>query len=424
MELRTTFKRVWSYPQRDRWLWLGFLLAAALYYVFHFYRHPAGFPLYRHAAECVWTGQVLQVCKLPFTYPPVFAFVMLPFLAVLPWLGLLIWYAIALICTVWSCRLCEELATRLFPGEWTDRRRELLRLFAILLGLKFILAVFENQAYDLLVLPLALSGILELTDGRDVSGAVWLAAAGALKITPLIFLPYLLFTGRLAAAAVFAIAFAAFSFLPDLLFHPQGSEDGYFLTWVREVAAPGLFNDPSATPLAFWDGANPYNLSLRGAVALAVEGTGHDFLFWLRVVQIAFIASVAVLFVAGRRTKAVPVEVALLILSALMLAPMTSRTHFVGLLLPYYLIVAAVLRNKHVAPISIVALVLSFVLSGIPREVVPPAYSDFMRMHSDSVFAALILVACLGFIWLDKNARSEFAIAHAEHGARDISASG
>jgi hypothetical protein len=174
--------------------------------------------------------------------------------------------------------------------------------------LKFILAVYENQAYDLLSLPIILSGILALTDGRDVSGAIWLAAAAALKVTPLIFLPYLLFKGRIAAAGVFVIAFAVISFLPDFFFHPDGAAHGYFLTWIREVAVPGLFNDASATKLAFWDGANPYNLSLRGAVALAIDGTTYDFLFWLRAVQIAFIVAVAALFIARRRKKAVPLE--------------------------------------------------------------------------------------------------------------------
>jgi hypothetical protein len=398
MNLNTEFARAWGHPQRDRWLWLGFLLVAALYYVFHFYRHPGGFELYRHAADCVWTGQVLQACEPPFTYPPAFALVMVPFVAVPSWLGLLLWYAITLVCTVWCCRLCEELAVRLFPGEWTNPQREWLRLFAILLSLKFILAVYENQAYDLLVLPLILSGILAVRDGREVSGAIWLAAAAALKVTPLIFLPYLLFKGRLGAAGIFVIALGILSFLPDVFFHPQGAAHGYFLTWVREVAAASLFNDASGTKLAFWDGANPYNISLRGAVAIAIAGTPYDFLFWLRAVQLAFIVGMAGMFIAGRRAKAVPIEGALLIMSALMLAPMTSRTHYVGLLLPYYLIVATLIRSRIAGWIGITALVLSFALSGIPREIVPQAFSEFMRMHSDMVYAGLILIACLGFI--------------------------
>jgi hypothetical protein len=398
MNLNTAFARAWGHPQRDRWLWLGFLVAAALYYVFHFYRHPAGFTLYRHAAECVWTGQILQACELPFTYPPAFAFVMIPFLAVPSWLGLLLWYAITLFCTVLCCRLCEELAVRLFPGQWTDAQREWLRLFAILLSLKFILAVYENQAYDFLVLPLLFSGILALTDGRDVRGAAWLATATALKVTPLLFLPYLLYKGRLGAAVIFLIALAAISFLPDIFFVPQGAPHGYFVTWIREVAGSSVFNDASATKLAFWDGANPYNLSLRGAVALALDGTTLEFTFWLRAVQVAFIAFVAALFLANRRAKAVPIESAILVISALMLAPMTSRTHYVGLLFPYYLIVAGIIRNKDFAWIGIAAAVLSFSLSGIPREIVPRAFSEFMRMHSDSVYAALILIACLGVL--------------------------
>jgi hypothetical protein len=48
--------------------------------------------------------------------------------------------------------------------------------------------------------------------------------------------------------------------------------------------------------------------------------------------------------------------------------------------------------------------VLSFWFTGIPREIVPNAYSEFVRMHSDSVYATLLLLAYLGMmIWSPKS---------------------
>jgi hypothetical protein len=93
-----------------------------------------------------------------------------------------------------------------------------------------------------------------------------------------------------------------------------------------------------------------------------------------------------------------PIEGALLIISMLMLSPMTGRSHFVGFLLPYYLIVAAVIRDKKTAWIGIACLLLSYSLSGIPREIVPRAFSEFMRMHSDIVYATLILTVYFAVI--------------------------
>jgi hypothetical protein len=97
----------------------------------------------------------------------------------------------------------------------------------------------------------------------------------------------------------------------------------------------------------------------------------------------------------------IPLEGALLIISALMLAPMTGRGHYVGLLLPYYLIVAGVLMDRNNGRFGIAALGISYSLSGIPREIVPSAFSEFMRMHSDIIYATLILIvyfAVLGHI--------------------------
>jgi hypothetical protein len=66
-------------------------------------------------------------------------------------------------------------------------RTRVAPVFWNFISLKFILAVYEDQAYDLLVLPLILSGILALTDRRDVMAGATLAVAAALKITPLLF---------------------------------------------------------------------------------------------------------------------------------------------------------------------------------------------------------------------------------------------
>jgi glycosyl transferase family 87 len=296
---------VWVHPNRDRWLWAGFLAVSVAYFGLHFARHPGGAELYRHAAECLWHEQALQVCELPFTYPPAFAFVMLPFAAMPMWLTLAIWYAITLAFTVWCCRLCEELVVQMFPGDWSASEREWLRFFAILVGLKFILAVYENQSYDLFVLPMTLTGILALTRGRDLFSGISLAGAAALKVTPLIFLPYLLFKQRYTAAVVFVLAFSAFGFLPDLFFHPQGSAHGYFITWVHQVALPGVFENPTATPHDFWSGPNPYNISLRGALALALDGSPYrlEFGFWLRLIQLTFTAVIGAILLASRKKE-------------------------------------------------------------------------------------------------------------------------
>jgi hypothetical protein len=384
---------------RRHWPWFVLFVVAAAYYPR--FIHPGGMVLYRHAAECVLTQQVLQVCELPFTYPPAFAFVMLPFVAVTLGVAIFIWYLITLACTVLCCWLSETLALRLIPGPWPEKQRIWFRTISIFLSLKFILAVYEDQAYDLLILPFTLYGILALADRKDLRSAASLAVAAAMKVTPLIFLPYLLFKRRFAAAGVFVVVLAAVSFLPDVFFTPQGAAHGYFVTWLREVAAPGLFENAAGSKLAFWDGANPFNLSLRGVTALAIDQTAYqaDFAVILRVVQIAFVAVVGGLFLKAIGWELIPVEGSLLIIAMLMLSPMSGRGHFVTLILPYCVLTAAWFKDKKTAWLGATVLAVSFILcTGIPRDIVPRAFTEYMRMHSDIAWGTVVLIVYLAAI--------------------------
>jgi hypothetical protein len=56
------------------------------------------------------------------------------------------------------------------------------------------------------------------------------------------------------------------------------------------------------------------------------------------------------------------------------------------------------MRAQRAAFIGIAILALSFWFTGIPREIVPYAYSEFVRMHSDSVYATLLLLIYLGMM--------------------------
>ncbi|WP_172980276.1 glycosyltransferase family 87 protein [Tardiphaga sp. P9-11] len=357
--------------------------------------------IYRHAAECVWTQQILQVCDLSFTYPPAFAFVMLPFVALPMWLAVLVWYLITLSCTALSLVLCKRLALKVIPGIWEGKDLLWFEVLSFLISLKFILAVYEDQAYDLFVLPFTLYGIWALVKRRDLAAGASLAVAAALKVTPLIFLPYLLFKRRFAAAGIFAITLMAVSFLPDIFFTPQGGAHGYFITWVHEVAAPGVFENAAATKYAFWDTANPYNLSLRGMIALGIDQTTSQqhFMVILRSVQIIFIVAIGSLFLMALGWEMIAIEGSLLIIAMLMLSPMSGRGHFVQLMLPYCVLVAACIRDLQTRWLGIAVLGLSFVLcTGIPRDIVPRAFTEFMRMHSDIGWGTLVLTVYLATI--------------------------
>jgi alpha-1,2-mannosyltransferase len=391
-------------------LWLVFLIAAAAY--FPRFAHDSTGMLYPQAGECLLLQQPLRVCAPAFTYPPAFAFAMIPFATLSAGAWNVVWYLITLAATVLSYRLAEALALHLVPGPWPPRDLARLRIVGLLLSLKFILAVYENQAYDLLVLPLTLFGLLCLVEKRDITGAASLAVAAALKAMPIIFLPYLLLKRRFVGAAVFILVLLGLSFLPDLFFMPQGADHGYFVSWLRDIAGGGLLENAGAAKAAFWSGPNPLNHSIHGAIARLLDGTPYeeDFLVILRTAQIVFVGVLGVLLIVSARGEStIPVDGSLLIIAMLMLSPMTSRSHYVALMLPYTVIVAYWLRDRRTKLLGAAVMAISFLLATVTSgDLVGKAITDWAYRTSQIEVGALMLIVYLAAIlWNSRRPRAE-----------------
>jgi len=344
--------------------WLVLLVAAAAYYPRFIYA-PAGMDLYAQAAACLLKGQMLETCDPLFTYPPIFAFIVLPLEPLPAWLRDVVWYFITLAATVGLFRLSEMVATNALAAPLTAAEQRWVRLIVLLLSLKLILAVFENQAYDALVVLFVVAGLAALVSGRALESGAGLGFAAALKATPLIFLPYLLWKRHFAAAAAFIVVFAVASYLPDLFFTPAGAAHGYFNSWLREVAGASFGIDPGAAKVEFWRGANLLNHSLRGAVSLNIDERTQHALHRavLAAVDGVFVVFVgALLMLSPRHKQSIAIDGSLLLVSMLMLSPMTSQSHYVALVLPYMTLVTLQFRDERTANLGRAVLAASFVL--------------------------------------------------------------
>jgi hypothetical protein len=379
---------------RHHWVWFLAILAAAAYYP-RFIKLPAGMDTYPQAAACLWHQQMLQVCDPGFTYPPFFALIMLPFAPLPMWIRDLVWYAVTLAATIGAVKLCEFVTGKAVPRPLDRAEPCWLRFLALLLSAKLILAVFENQAYDALVVVSVLVGLAGLSGGRALTAGAGLALAAALKATPLIFLPYLLWKRYFAAAGSFVVVYTVASLLPDILFAPADAH-GYFLTWLQEVAGPSLGINPGSAPFAFWNGANVLNHSLRGAVALNVDEAGQHAMFdaTLALVDGCFIAVVgALLALSPRRPESIAIDGSLLLIAMLMLSPMTSRSHYVALLLPYTALVTLNSRDKSTASLGRAVLGVSFALVTLAgNDAVGQAFTVWAYRHSAMVLGTLVLL--------------------------------
>jgi hypothetical protein len=396
----------WRFVRQYR-LWFVAALAAAAYYP-RFIKLPAGMETYPQAAACLWHGQLLQACDPGFTYPPFFALVMLPFAPMPIWLRDLVWYGVTLLATICAVKSSEFIVRKATARPLDGVESSWLLFFTLVLSAKLILAVFENQAYDALVLVAVLVGLAALSGGRSIAAGASLALAAALKATPLIFLPYLLWKRYFTAAAAFAVVYVAASLLPDLLFTPAGHQ-GYFSTWLEQVAGPPFGISPARAPLAFWDGANILNHSLRGAVALNVDETAQRALYntALAAADGCFIAVIAALLAASpRRPESIAIDGSLLLIAMLMLSPMTSRSHYVALLLPYMALVALNLRDEHSAMLGRVVLAASFVLVTLAgNDAVGQTFTVWAYRHSAMVLGALVLLIYFAALVFERSRR-------------------
>ncbi len=383
---------------RRRWPLL-LLAAAVLLYYPRFVKRPDGMTLFPLAAQCMLQGQPLASCAPAFTYPPAFAFFMIPFTPLPMGLRNVLWYAVLCGATVLSFRLCERLTLRDFPERFGERELLLLRMLTLVLGAKFVLSVFENQAYDVLVFLLVLAGLDGLTRGKDLEAAAGFALAAALKATPLLVLPYLALRRRWRAAALCLGLYAGLSLLPDLVFAQKGGPPGYFATWLRDIA--GAVVARNAAP-QWWEGVNILNQSLRSLVFLLFSAAGSlaHFPTVLRVVLGGYaLLLVALLLRSGRMENPVLLDGSLLVISMVMLSPMSSKSHFVVLLLPYMALSAHAIAEPRYRRIGAGVLVVSFALTTLTsRDVAGRALSDFFLSRGCIAIGTLVLLVFLGYV--------------------------
>jgi hypothetical protein len=292
------------------------------------------------------------------------------------------------------------------PGDWSEQDLAWLRIATIILSLKFVLAVFEWQAYDTLAYLFVLAGLWGIVAHRALIGGAVLALAAAIKATPLVFLPYLVVKRRFLAAAFFTVVFAMLWWLPDAYAGLKNMHPHYLENWWRQIAGPALANEanPGALFWSSWIGANILNHSFTGTVARLVVGTSaaahaKTILYTLCAIYVAVIG--LLMLRSARRDDFVAVDGSILVISMLMLSPMTSRYHYILLLLPYMTVVGLALRDRSLRVAAIVTLIVSFVLgTATSNDIAGNFMTEWSYAHNFLVYSALVLLVFFAYVIL------------------------
>jgi alpha-1,2-mannosyltransferase len=344
------------------------LVIAGLYFSFSISYGGTG--IFLQAGDCMLRGEPLSKCSLGYAYPPFFALFMVP-LSLLPyWAGNLAWYAVLIASTYGCFWICETLTIKAFG--LTQRELFWVRLFTVILSLKFVLAVIGNQAYDGFVFFFLLVGLYGLSENRTFLSAFGLAVAAALKATPLLMLLYPLLLRKWGLFALGAALCVGLSFLPDLLLAPNDPNAGYLRTWLVEVAGGGLLGSrPAEGYEIFFQGSTYFNQSLKASIYRLVDprnvpwrdlsANAQTILYVVYAVYC--LAALAIVLRAQKMEGAHLWAGSVVVISMLMLSPISSKSHFVVLLLPHMVITAYLLKHRELWTTAVPLVCASFLLN-------------------------------------------------------------
>jgi hypothetical protein len=202
-----------SEPQKlglwQRRIVLSALLLAFVASFFVYARRSADFAGYAAVGQAFLDGRDIYL-DTPVgtnTWPPFFSLAAVP-LGLLdrasPYLARIVWIALTWASIIWALDLIarliygKRLKFRLKENSLAITSPELLVPFA--LTLPFIINNFELLQINMILFSLVLWGLYLQANGREAAGGIAIAAAAAMKVMAIAFLPYLLFRKRWRAA--------------------------------------------------------------------------------------------------------------------------------------------------------------------------------------------------------------------------------
>lgn len=401
-----------------RWL-LRALLAYAVIGVIVWIRRPGDFAGYLLVGNLVLSGgHIYRDAPAGLnTWPPFFSLGCVP-LALLavptPYLArgfwLLLNLALVLLALHLIARLVYERPLSLraeSPGLSLAAPEILLPL---LLTDRYVSGNFDHLQVNVVIFVLALAGLYLQRQGREVAGSLALGAAAALKVMPVVFIPYLAYRGRWRAALWTTLFTVGCSLSPVLVFGWSRFWD-YVVAWRASVAVGWGVGKMNQSVFAMWDrflGHRMLPLAVGGVNDVPASGT-----VWVSAAVVGSLAVVTVLALVlfrgqpEREGWATLAEWSVVFIVSAIFAPVTWKAFLVVLLLPNALLFA-VWRHSglHAATRRTAGwlLLVAFVIGTLPSPgLVGKWLAGALEMTSAVTISALVLLG--SSLWL----RARFA---------------
>jgi hypothetical protein len=408
--------RTWpSQPDGQRWILRG----VALFFIIGFFswvRRDGDFRGYLQVGRLVLAHQHIYL-DAPTglnTWPPLFSLLCVP-LALLAkltvYLARGVWLVLSFTCLLVSLRILARVVYGCELSLEPDRGRgaglSLARpevLVPLLLTLRYIMASFEYMQIDMLLFALALAGLYLQARERPAAGGALLGLAAALKVMPILFIPYLAYRRRWCAAACAALAAATFSLSPILVFGWTRFW-GYLGVWYGIVVHGWGSAQGNQSVFAMWDRFIGHGLAPLAVAGIpGLESSGDPRVVALTVASMLVVAAVAAWsFRGGTRTGwEIVSEWSVVFIVSAIFGAVCWKHYLVVLLVPNTLLFA-LWRSRDAGPrtrrAAAVILFVTFVLGACSAPgMLGKALAGRLEMASVVTLAALVTLG--GLLWL------------------------
>ncbi|HTN03869.1 MAG TPA: glycosyltransferase family 87 protein [Planctomycetaceae bacterium] len=404
------------------WRWLsllaiGFATAAT---ILTLVRQAGELPVYTTAAERYLRGEQFYRPDDPpaFTYPPFSVLPFVPLTALPPLLRKTPWWIAnfsLLAGSLWLLTLMVWPVLR--AGVHAGRVRPWVPALAVgLLSGRYLITALNYQSTDYIVLFCVVAAGYGLSRSKGPASGVFAGLATAMKATPLLFLPLLVWQRRWLATAAFVVTLIAATLLPDaFVSNPDGKL--WSVTWFERFVSK-VDVGAAASAEGAWSSWNPLNQSLPGTLyrlATPIETAPERYNVavaalsphWIKrltqLCELAVVIAIAWCTQPGlskddsvgdaslRRLG----ETGAAICGMLLLSPMTSTQHLCGLCVPMTYCVVQWLYVRRTVALSIVLGMLTLMALCGGKDIVGHTIADWTQAAGVDTLATLAcLVGC------------------------------
>lgn len=350
------------------------------------------------------------------TWPPVFSLLAVPlslFASVSLYGVRLFWLFLNLAALI----ACMDVITRLVhdrplslrsdPGRGLSLASPALLIPLILVAHPALLSSLKYIQIYIILMALILWGLWADLQGRPRLAGFLLGFGAAIRLTPLVCLPYLIWRRRFRSAGWMAGFFAAFSLSPALFFGWDRFVE-YVVAWTQVKGRQWGPVPGNQSVLAAWD-----RIIGHGLVPFAADHGEHTVFSGHPAVRIAWLATMAVTALAAmycfrgpvRSGQRLAAEWSVVIIGSAIFAPITWKHYLVVLLLPlavvYALWQASELKTT-MRRLTGGLLLVTFLLVTLPgRKLV--GFESKMQLEMASIYTWVCVALMISLFWIRRH---------------------